>query len=75
VRVGLYTEHLYRDGQVGTGTSKYIFYLVRELERLGVEIVPLHKGANPKDIDVLTRARTRRTSMFSTIRTRHGTPP
>ena len=53
MRVGLYMDHLYRDGQVGTGTSKYIFYLTRELEHLGVEIVPLRKGANPKDIDIL----------------------
>lgn len=53
MRVGLYTDHLYNDGQVGTGTSKYIFYLAQELDRLGVEVVPLHKGANPKDIDLL----------------------
>ncbi|HLB68501.1 MAG TPA: glycosyltransferase [Thermoplasmata archaeon] len=53
MRVGLYTDHLYRDGQVGTGTSKYIYHLIRELERLGVEIVPLRKGENPGDVDVL----------------------
>lgn len=53
MRVGLYTDHLYRDGQVGTGTSKYIYHLLREFERLGVEVVPLGKGANPRDVDVL----------------------
>src|SRR5438128_1495027 len=37
MRVGLYSEHLYQDGQIGTGASKYIYYLIRELERLGVD--------------------------------------
>lgn len=53
MRVGLYSDHLYRDGQVGTGYSKYIFHLTRELRDLGVDVVPLHKGANPRDVDVL----------------------
>ncbi len=53
MRVGLYSDHLYRDGQVGTGYSKYIYHLTRELRNLGVEVVPLPKGANPKDVDVL----------------------
>ena len=44
---------MYRDGQIGTGASKYIHYLVEELERLGVEVVHLHKGDNPTDVDVL----------------------
>ncbi len=38
---------------MGTGTSKYIYHLIRELEPLGVEIVPLRKGENPGDVDVL----------------------
>ncbi|MGI0149959.1 MAG: glycosyltransferase [Thermoplasmata archaeon] len=53
MRVGLYSDHLYRDGQIGTGASKYIHYLTRELRDLGVDVVPLHKGANPVDVDVL----------------------
>ncbi len=53
MRVGLYSDHLYRDGQVGTGYSKYIYHLIRELRNLGVEVVPLHKGANPRDVDVV----------------------
>lgn len=53
MRVGLYSDHLYRDGQIGTGASKYIHYLTHELRGLGVEVVPLHKGANPADVDVL----------------------
>ncbi len=53
MRVGLYSDHLYRDGQIGTGASKYIHYLSRELRELGVDVVPLHKGENPADVDVL----------------------
>src|SRR5207249_6451773 len=53
VRVGLFSDHPYKDGQVGTGYSKYIYHLSRELRHLGVEVVPLHKGANPRDVDVL----------------------
>lgn len=53
MKVGLYSDHLYRDGQVGTGYSKYIYHLTRELRNLGVEVVPLPKGANPRDVDVL----------------------
>jgi len=53
LRVGLYSDHRYRDGQIGTGASKYIHYLTQELQNLGVEVVPLHKGANPTDVDVL----------------------
>lgn len=53
MKIGLYTHDLYRDGQVGTGTSKYVFYLLRELEQLGVDIVRLEKGANPEDVDVV----------------------
>ncbi len=53
MRVGLYSDHLYRDGQVGTGYSKYIYHLIHELRNLGVEVVPLHKGANPRDVDVV----------------------
>ena len=53
MRVGLYSDHLYRNGQIGTGYSKYIYYLTRELRNLGVDVVPLHKGANPRDVDVL----------------------
>jgi len=53
VRVGLFSDHLYKDGQVGTGASKYIFYLTKELRSLGVDVVPLHKGANPSDVDLL----------------------
>ena len=45
MKIGLYTHDLYRDGQVGMGTSKYVFYLLRELEQLGVDIVRLEKGA------------------------------
>ncbi len=53
MRVGLYLEHLYKDGQIGTGASKYIYYLLRELELRGIEVVPLKKGDNPDDVDVL----------------------
>jgi glycosyltransferase involved in cell wall biosynthesis len=53
LKVGLYSDHLYRDGQIGTGASKYIHYLTKELRELSVEVVPLHKGANPMDVDVL----------------------
>jgi glycosyltransferase involved in cell wall biosynthesis len=53
VRVGLYSDHLRTDGQVGTGNSKYIYYLTKELRYLGVDVVPLHKGDNPEDVDVL----------------------
>src|SRR5947208_11921961 len=53
MRVGLYSDHLYRNGQIGTGYSKYIYYLTRELRNLGVDVVPLHKGANPRDVDVI----------------------
>src|SRR5947208_14933709 len=53
MQVGLYSDHLYRNGQIGTGYSKYIHYLTRELRNLGVDVVPLHKGANPRDVDVL----------------------
>src|SRR5437879_11410520 len=53
MRVGLYSDHLYRNGQIGTGYSKYIYYLTRERRNLGVDVVPLHKGANPRDVDVL----------------------
>jgi glycosyltransferase involved in cell wall biosynthesis len=44
---------MYRDGQVGTGASKYIHYLTRELRALAVDVVPLHKGENPTDVDLL----------------------
>ena len=53
MRVGLYSEHLYQDGQIGTGASKYIYYLIRELEGLGVDVVRLRKGDNPSHVDVL----------------------
>src|SRR2546427_164382 len=53
MRVGMYSEHLYQDGQIGTGASKYIYYLIRELERLGVDVVRLRKGDNPSHVDVL----------------------
>src|SRR5207245_7895710 len=53
MRVGLYLDHLYKDGQIGTGASKYIYYLLRELEALGVDVVRLKKGDNPADVDVL----------------------
>ncbi|HYY49063.1 MAG TPA: glycosyltransferase [Thermoplasmata archaeon] len=53
MRVGLYSDHLNTDGNIGTGYSKYIYYLTRELRNLDVEVVPLHKGANPTDVDVL----------------------
>ena len=53
MRVGLYTGHIYSDGQIGTGTSKYAYYLLQELRRLGVEVVQLRKGDNPADVDVI----------------------
>lgn len=53
MRVGLYSDHLYKDGQVGTGVSKYIYYLTQELRALGVDVVPLHKGDNPADVDLI----------------------
>jgi glycosyltransferase involved in cell wall biosynthesis len=53
MKVGLYSGHLYKDGQVGSGTSKYIYYLVRELATLGVDVVRLEKGDNPTDVDIL----------------------
>src|SRR2546427_12288684 len=53
MRVGMYSEHLYQDGQIGTGASKYIYSLIRELERLGVDVVRLRKGDNPSHVDGL----------------------
>ncbi len=53
MRVGIYSDHLRKDGQVGTGTSKYIYYLTKELRDLAVDVVPLHKGENPGNVDVL----------------------
>lgn len=53
MKVGLYSDHLYRDGQIGTGASKYIHYLTQELRTLGAEVVPLHKGEDPTDVDIL----------------------
>lgn len=53
MRVGLYSDHLYRDGQIGTGASKYIYYLTRELQALDIDVVPLHKGENPTEVDLL----------------------
>src|SRR5438132_1593471 len=44
---------MYTDGQIGSGTSKYIHYLIRELESQGVEVVRLQKGENPRQVDVL----------------------
>ncbi len=44
---------MYTDGQIGSGTSKYVHYLIRELEARGVEVVHLRKGENPRDVDVL----------------------
>ncbi len=51
--VGLYSGHMYADGQIGSGTSKYVHYLIRDLEARGVEVVRLRKGENPRDVDVL----------------------
>lgn len=53
MRIGLYLDHLYKDGQIGTGASKYVYYLLRELELRGVDVVHLKKGDNPSDVDVL----------------------
>jgi len=53
MRVGLYSDHLYRDGQIGTGASKYVHYLTKELLDLGVTVVPIHKGENPTNVDIL----------------------
>src|SRR3989442_441412 len=53
MRVGMYSEHLDQDGQIGTGASKYIHYLIRELERLGVDVVRLRKGDNKSHDGVL----------------------
>lgn len=53
MRVGLYSDHLYGGDEIGTGTSKYIHYLTRELRALGVDVIPLHKGENPADVDLL----------------------
>ncbi len=53
MKVGLYSGHLYSGGQVGSGASKYLYYLIRELEALGVEVVRLRKGENPNHVDVL----------------------
>src|SRR5712692_946238 len=53
MRVGLYSDHLYKDGQIGTGASKYTHYLLRELDRLGVDVIRLRKGDNPNHVDVL----------------------
>lgn len=53
MKVGLYTDHLYRDGQVGTGVSKYTYYLLKHLDEFGIEVRRLHKGENPRDVDVL----------------------
>lgn len=38
---------------MGSGTSKYVYYLLRELEILGVDVVRLEKGDNPQDVDIL----------------------
>jgi len=53
LRVGLYSDDLYPEGQVGTGGPKYVYYLLQELPKLGVEVVRLHKGEDPADVDVL----------------------
>jgi len=53
VRVGLYSDHLYKGDEVGTGASKYIHYLTRELRALGVDVVPIHKGDDPADVDLI----------------------
>lgn len=53
MRVGLYSDDLYPEGQVGTGGPKYVYYLLRELPKLGVDVVRLHKGEDPADVDVL----------------------
>ena len=53
MKVGLYSGHLYSGGEVGSGASKYVYYLIRELEGLGVEVVRLRKGENPDHVDVL----------------------
>jgi len=44
---------MYTDGQIGSGTSKYVHYLIRDLEARGVDVVRLRKGENPRDVDVL----------------------
>lgn len=53
MKVGLYSGHLYTGGQVGSGASKCVYYLIRELEGLGVEVVRLRKGENPDRVAVL----------------------
>jgi len=53
LRVGLYSDDLYPEGQVGTGGPKYVYYLLGELPKLGVDVVRLHKGEDPTDVDVL----------------------
>ncbi len=53
MRVGLYSDDLYPPGQVGTGGPKYVYYLLQELPRLGVDVVRLRKGDDPADVDVL----------------------
>lgn len=53
MKVGLYADHLYGGGEVGTGASKYIYYLLKHLPDFGVEVRRLHKGENPTDVDLL----------------------